>query len=69
MGPGRYILQWLLLLLVSIASKDRLSDMEFKRATHAVTEIERSIRSRNILKQGNYQEFGQMMTESHYSLR
>lgn len=50
-------------------SKDQLTEMELKRATHAVTEIDRSIRSRDILKQGKYHEFGQLMTESHYSLR
>jgi galactokinase len=51
------------------AARDQLSEVEHRRATHAVTEIGRSIRSRNILKQGKYQEFGQLMTKSHYSLR
>jgi galactokinase len=51
------------------ASREQLTEVEYKRATHAVTEIERSIQSRDILKQGKYREFGQLMTKSHYSLR
>ncbi|CAI8054260.1 Galactokinase [Geodia barretti] len=51
------------------ASRDQLSEVAYKRATHAVSEIDRSIRSRTILKQGKYREFGQLMTLSHYSLR
>ena len=54
---------------VVAASREQLSLVEYKRATHAVTEIERSIQSRDILKQGKYREFGQLMTKSHYSLR
>ena len=55
--------------LLVAASREQLTEVEYKRATHAVTEIERSIQSRDILKQGKYREFGQLMTKSHYSLR
>ena len=51
------------------AARDQLTQIEYKRATHAVTEIERSIQSRDIIKEGKYREFGKLMTQSHYSLR
>ena len=43
--------------------------MEFKRAAHAVKEIERSLQYKEVLKTGNYQKFGELMNESHISLR
>lgn len=55
--------------LLFAAARDQLTQIEYKRATHAVTEIERSIQSRDILKEGKYREFGKLITESHYSLR
>ena len=51
------------------ACRKQLSDVEYKRAKHAVTEIDRSVQSKNILKEGNYREFGKLMTKSHNSLR
>ena len=63
------LLQYFMQCCVVAGSREQLSLVEYKRATHAVTEIERSIQSRDILKQGKYREFGQLMTKSHYSLR
>ena len=40
-----------------------------KRARHAVTEIKRTLDASEALKAGNYKKFGQLMVESHNSLR
>lgn len=40
-----------------------------KRAKHAVYENQRAIKAVNALAQGNIQVFGQLMNESHHSLR
>ena len=44
------------------ARKSELNDVEFKRAAHAVKEIERSLQSKEVLKNGNYQKFGELMS-------
>lgn len=40
-----------------------------KRARHAVTENQRTLKAATALKAGNLEEFGQLMNESHISLR
>lgn len=40
-----------------------------KRARHVVTEIQRAVTAADMLKQMNYHKFGQLMTESHNSLK
>lgn len=40
-----------------------------KRARHAVTENQRTLKAATALKGGNLEEFGQLMNESHISLR
>lgn len=40
-----------------------------KRARHVVTEIQRTLNAAEMLEQMNYNKFGQLMTESHISLR
>lgn len=40
-----------------------------KRARHVITEIQRTVNAAEMLKQLNYHKFGQLMTESHISLR
>ncbi|XP_050302581.1 galactokinase-like [Anthonomus grandis grandis] len=39
------------------------------RARHVITEIERTVQGAKALKEHNYQKFGQLMVESHNSLR
>lgn len=40
-----------------------------KRARHAVTEIKRTAEAAEALKEKNYLKFGQLMVESHTSLK
>lgn len=40
-----------------------------KRARHVITEIQRTTSAAVMLEQMNYNKFGQLMTESHNSLR
>ncbi|XP_050542959.1 galactokinase-like [Daktulosphaira vitifoliae] len=41
----------------------------YKRAKHVITEIERTKTAANVLSQGDYKKFGELMNESHNSLR
>ena len=50
--------------------EDRIKDpVRRKRARHAVSENQRTIRARDALRQGDIAQFGRLMTESHESLR
>ncbi|KAJ8945302.1 hypothetical protein NQ314_009274 [Rhamnusium bicolor] len=40
-----------------------------KRARHVITEIQRTCEGAEMLKQENFKKFGDLMTESHYSLK
>lgn len=51
------------------ASKDLLSDVEFIRARHAVTEISRVHSAVEALEAKNFTELGQLLNASHASLR
>ncbi|KAI5699103.1 hypothetical protein M8J75_016349 [Diaphorina citri] len=46
-----------------------LSDEEYKRGHHVVTEIDRTYKGANALKEGDFETFGKLMNESHDSLR
>ena len=51
-------------------NKDAIKDpVRQKRAKHAVYENQRTIRAVKALKEGNIEEFGQLMNASHVSLR
>lgn len=50
-------------------NSDLLPDVLFRRARHAVTENERVVRAVRSVKEGNIEMFGQLMDESHVSLR
>lgn len=50
-------------------SRDGLDDVTYRRARHVIEEIERTARAAEALKRGAYKEFGQLMVESHDSLR
>ncbi len=52
------------------AHKDAIhSEVRQRRARHAVTENQRTIRAVACLKEGNLEEFGKLMNASHISLR
>ena len=52
-----------------LASKDKLSEVEFIRARHAVTEISRVLATVEALKSGDFKEVGSLINQSHNSLR
>lgn len=52
-----------------LAGKDKLSEVEFIRARHAVTEISRVLSTVDALKGGDFEEVGALINQSHNSLR
>uniref|UniRef100_A0A8D0ECU1 Galactokinase n=1 Tax=Salvator merianae TaxID=96440 RepID=A0A8D0ECU1_SALMN len=51
------------------ASKALLSEEVYKRARHVIGEIDRTARAAKALQSRDYKKFGQLMVESHNSLR
>ncbi|XP_032676899.1 galactokinase-like [Odontomachus brunneus] len=47
----------------------KVSDRVVRRARHVVTEIQRTLNAAEALEQGDFERFGQLMNESHDSLR
>ena len=52
-----------------LADKDTLSEVEFIRARHAVSEISRVLATVESLKSGDFEEVGALINQSHNSLR
>ena len=52
-----------------LASKADLSDEEFKRAHHAVSEMARTLEAVEVLRQKDFNALGALITQSHISLR
>jgi galactokinase len=52
-----------------LEGRDKLSEIEFKRARHAVSEIARVLSTVDSLEAGNFTEVGRYINESHLSLR
>ena len=52
-----------------MAAKDLLSDEEFKRAHHAVSEMTRTLAAVDVLQQKDFVALGALITQSHISLR
>jgi galactokinase len=50
-------------------ARDRLSDVEFRRARHVVTENARTLEAVKALRAGDLARMGRLMRESHESLR
>lgn len=50
-------------------NKSKLNDETYRRAKHAVSEIKRTVEAAEALNQGDYKKFGNLMTQSHTSLR
>lgn len=55
--------------LLLTAARDKLTDIEFRRARHVISEIERTQRAADLLQQGDYTGYGKLMNDSHESLR
>lgn len=51
------------------ANRSKLADVEFRRARHAIGEIERTVAAAAALKAGNWPLVGRLMYASHDSLR
>lgn len=58
-----------LLMFVCVAHKDQLTRVEYMRARHVISEIQRTLDAVEALKAGDYHKFGQLMHDSHCSLR
>jgi len=52
-----------------IEHKNLLTEIEFKRVLHAVTENARTTQAAEALKNNNFKLFGQLMNNSHLSLK
>ncbi len=52
-----------------LAGKDKLTEVEFIRARHAVSEISRVLSTVQALKNGDFKEVGALINQSHNSLR
>ena len=52
-----------------VAKKELLSDEEFKRAHHAVSEMARTLEAVAVLKRKDFVALGALITQSHISLR
>ena len=61
--------QLILFVCVCVAHKDKLTKVEYMRARHVISEIQRTLDAVEALKAGDYQKFGRLMHESHCSLR
>lgn len=48
---------------------DQLDETTFRRARHVIGEIERTVNAASALKDRRYTELGELMYQSHYSLR
>ncbi|XP_068460182.1 galactokinase [Clinocottus analis] len=50
-------------------ARDILDDVTYRRARHVIEEIERTVQAAEALKRGSYKKFGELMVQSHNSLR
>ena len=50
-------------------NKDKLSEMQYKRAKHVISENDRGLASIEALGKGDFKAFGELMNESHNSAR
>ena len=51
------------------ASSSKLEESEYRRARHAISEIERTVAAAAAFKTGNWAQVGELMAASHNSLR
>ena len=60
---------WLIFDVYFSACETTLSEIEYKRARHVITEIKRTEDAATALSSGDYATFGKLMNDSHESLR
>eukprot|EP00531_Pseudo-nitzschia_arenysensis_P003784 CAMPEP_0116144138 /NCGR_PEP_ID=MMETSP0329-20121206/15832_1 /TAXON_ID=697910 /ORGANISM="Pseudo-nitzschia arenysensis, Strain B593" /LENGTH=509 /DNA_ID=CAMNT_0003639521 /DNA_START=18 /DNA_END=1547 /DNA_ORIENTATION=- len=51
------------------SAKEFMNEVEYNRAKHVVTENDRTVRAREALEEGDWQEVGELMNGSHASMR
>ncbi|WP_146523989.1 galactokinase [Novipirellula artificiosorum] len=51
------------------AGKDKLTEVEFRRGRHVVSEIDRTQKAASAIESGDWQQLGELMYASHASLR
>ena len=51
------------------AARGKLGDVIFRRARHVISEIDRTVKAADAIRQGRWKEVGQLMYASHNSLR
>jgi len=56
-------------LLHTVAAKEKMDEVVYRRARHIITENQRCIDAASALKSADYVKFGRLMTASHHSLR
>jgi len=49
--------------------RDALGERVYQRALHVVSEIERCTKATDAIAEGNFEEMGRLMYQSHVSLR
>lgn len=52
-----------------LAEKENIADVQFRRARHVVTENARTLAAANALSRGDLSEMGELMAQSHDSMR
>ena len=52
-----------------LAAKEILTDVEFRRARHVISEIKRTKEASELLQRADYTGYGKLMNASHESLR
>jgi galactokinase len=50
-------------------ARQRMDDVNYRRARHVITEIDRTAKAADLIRSGRWHEVGQLMYDSHASLR
>lgn len=58
-----------MILLLTSALKEKISDEHYRRVRHVIGEIDRTQKAADALKKGDYTTFGKLMVASHNALR
>lgn len=66
---GNFLLYYVFSNQDFFAGKHKLTDLEFRRARHVISEIERTEQAAKALDSGDYELFGKLMNASHDSLK
>ncbi len=58
-----------IVLFLLLDKRDDLGERVYQRALHVVSEIERCTKAVETISEGNFEEMGRLMYQSHVSLR